>query len=223
MVKTDLDGNSIMEVMKPDLPVYAKDATYAPTSVVVNEVRNGGNGDVWVADGYGQSYVHRYDKTGMYLGSINGEEGDAGAFDCPHGIWIDTRKAEVELYVADRANGQVQVYDTEGGFRRAFGTGAGKDWLHSPSGFASHGEFMLVSELRGSRITILDADDELVGYLGENSGAFKRLADWPNVSHDDVEPGLFNSPHGVAAGDDGSIYVAEWMIGGRITKLAKNR
>ncbi len=43
----------------------------------VNEKRNGGNGEVWVADGYGQSQVHRFDKAGEYKGSINGKEGSA--------------------------------------------------------------------------------------------------------------------------------------------------
>ncbi|MBO04126.1 MAG: hypothetical protein CL731_03805 [Chloroflexi bacterium] len=32
--------------------------------------------------------------------------------------------------------------------------------------------------------------------------------------------GLFNSPHGVTSDNDGNIYVTEWFIGGRYTKLA---
>ena len=63
--------------------------------------------------------VHPSD--GEYVGSINGEEG-AGAYNCPHGIFIDRRKSEPELYVADRANARVQVYDMEGGFKRSFGS-----------------------------------------------------------------------------------------------------
>src|SRR4051794_12378639 len=92
VVKTTLDGQTVMNLQRPDLPVY-ENGTYAPTWVAVNQEQHGGNGDIWVADGYGQNYIHRYDKAGRYIASINGEEGEAGAFKCPHGIWVDNRKA----------------------------------------------------------------------------------------------------------------------------------
>lgn len=220
VVKATLEGETVLSLERPNLAVY-KEGKYAPTGVSVNQTQHGGNGDVWVADGYGESYVHRYDRDGVYMGSINGEEGDAGAFDCPHGIWVDTRREEAELYVADRANGRIQVYDLDGGFKRTFGRGPGKDYLHSPSGFATIGDHLIVAELRGSRVTVLDLDDNPVAYLGENTGAFLMIEDWPNVSKEHVESGLFNSPHGLAADVDGNLYVAEWMVGGRISKLEK--
>ncbi len=220
VVKTTLSGQLAMSIDRPDLEVY-REGKYSPTDVAVYEERLGGNGDIWVTDGYGSSYIHRYDKDGKYINSINGEEGEAGRFATPHGIWVDTRKVEPELYVADRSNGQIQVYDLEGKFKRGFGTGLGADWLHSPSGFAISGELMMVIELRGSRTAILDKDDNLLGYLGENTGAFKMLDGWPNVPHEILEPGRFNSPHGIAVDPDGNIYVAEWLIGGRINKLVK--
>ena len=221
VIKTNLEGQTISSLECPDLSVY-RDGKYAPTDVAVNQESQGGNGDIWVTDGYGQNYIHRYDKEGNHIGSINGEEGSEGAFSCPHGIWIDTRKAKPELYIADRSNGRVQVYDLESNFKRAFGTGPGSDWLHSPSGFAVHDALMMVAELRGSRITVLDKEDKLVGYLGEHSGAFELFENWPNVSPDNVYPGKFNSPHGIATDSVGNIYVAEWMVGGRITKLSKS-
>ena len=154
--------------------------------------------------------------------TIDGTEGEGGRFATPHGIWIDTRKQNHELYIADRSNGQIQVYSPQGRFLRAFGTGAGADWLHSPSGFAAWGEFLIVAELRGSRITLLDVDDEPVAYLGENTGAFKFNEGWPNVPHNTLVPGKFNSPHGIASDGDGNIFVAEWLIGGRINKLTRS-
>ena len=110
VVKTTLDGKIVATIGRPDLPAY-ESGKYTPTWVAVNEERFGGNGDVWVGDGYGSSFVHRYDKSGNYIASINGEEGEAGPFASPHTIWIDSRKSEPELYVADRSNGRVQVYD----------------------------------------------------------------------------------------------------------------
>ena len=221
VVKTTLSGEVVLNIERPDIRVYAEGGKYATTDVAVNQERHGGNGDIYVADGYGSSYVHRYDKSGEYIDSINGEEGEAGRFATPHGVWVDTRKEEKELYVADRSNGRIQVYDLEGNYKRVLGRAPGADWLHSPSSFAQTGDLMVVAELRGSRITVLDLNDELVCYLGENTGAFKLNPGWPNVPHETLIPGKCSSPHGIAADPDGNIYSAEWLIGGRINKLAK--
>ena len=221
VVKTTLDGELVLGIERPDLKVYAEGGKYSPTGVAVNQEKDGGNGDVYVTDGYGSSYIHRYDKNGEYLSSINGEEGDAGRFATPHDVWVDTRKPDKELYIADRSNGRIQVYDLEGNYRRVLGREPGADWLHSPSGFAQSGEYLITAELKGSRITVLDMNDELVCYLGENSGAFKLNPGWPNVPQETLIPGKCNSPHGIAVDADGNIYSAEWLIGGRINKLAK--
>ncbi|HEY3289015.1 MAG TPA: hypothetical protein VGK87_02700 [Anaerolineae bacterium] len=214
VVKTTLDGRTVMNLERPNHPIYQK-VNYIPTWVAVNEERHGGNGDIWVTDGYGSNYIHRYDKTGKYLHSINGEEGATGAFSCPHGIWIDTRKSEPELYVADRSNRRVQVYDVEGTYKRAFGS----EFLTSPDGFVTQGDYLLVPELF-ARITILDRDDKLVCHLGAQEDVVKAKG-WPNLPAEQIHAGLFNSPHGIAGDSTGNIYVVEWIVGGRIIKLVK--
>lgn len=214
VVKMTLDGQTVLKLQRPDLPIYAN-GKYAPTWVAVHEERHGGNGDIWVTNGYGTSYIHCYDKNGVYLDSINGEEGAAGAFKCPHSIFMDTRKAEVELYIADRGNRRVQVYDTEGNYKRSFGA----DFLTSPCAFAVSGEHLIIPELR-ARVTILDSEDHLVGYLGTNEAVCDRQG-WPNHPAHLIEPGKFNSPHGIAADQAGNLYIVEWIIGGRITKLER--
>ena len=112
-MKLDLEGRKVKSLTPPDLDFYQREH-YCPTFGAVNGECHGGNGDILVADGYGQSYVHRYDQAGKYLGSINREGGSAGRFNCPHAIFIDRRKTEPELYIADRANRRVQVYDLAG-------------------------------------------------------------------------------------------------------------
>ena len=222
VVKTTLDGEILFTLPKPDLAIY-RQGNYAPTFVAVNDERHGGNGNVWVADGYGESYVHRYSKTGEYISSINREEGRTGRFDCPHGIFIDWRKGDPQLYVADRSNHRVQVYDLDGKFMRAFGS----EFLSSPSGFVTHGDLMVVAELQ-ARLAVLDREDKLVCYLGENE-AVCSVEGWPNNKSEAgaviptalLEPGKFNSPHGMAVDSQGNLYVSEWLIGSRFIKLEK--
>jgi len=226
VVKMTRDGRAVAGIETPDLPVYQA-GRFSPTCVAVNEERHGGNGDVWVADGYGQSLVHRYsrfNKHGEYLGTLSGGEGPGADFATPHGLWFDTRKAEPELYVADRSNRRIQVFDADGRFKRSFG----QDFLSSPSAFALLDEDVLVvAELR-ARLALVDREDRLVAYLGADEAVCDRPG-WPNARNAVGEPvrppslaaGKFNSPHGLTADRDGNLYVAEWLIGGRYTKLQR--
>lgn len=218
VVKTSLDGETLLSIPQPEHDAYRDGSRYRPTWVAVNEVRHGGNGDIWVADGYGASLVHRYDRQGRYIGAISGQKG-AGRFACPHGIAFDYRRGQPELYVADRGNARIQVFDAEGNFRRV----AGARTLHSPCMFSFLGELCLVPELY-ARVDILDGDDQLVAALGDN-GYTTTIPGWPDhhrMGHPDrIAPGRFNSPHAAAFAPNGDIYVVEWLIGGRITKLKK--
>ena len=222
VVKMTLDGQTVLKLPSPDLPVY-RQGRYNPTWVAVNEERHGGNGDVWVADGYGLSYVHRYRKDGEYISSISGEEGSAGRFNQPHAVFIDRRKAAPELYIADRSNKRVQVYDLDGNFKRAFGS----DYLTSPSVFVTYGGVMVIGELN-ARLVVIDADDKFLCSLGENETVCE-VDGWPNSKNANGEivpsvllkAGKFNSPHGMAVDAEGNLFVAEFLIGGRYTKLAK--
>ena len=225
VIKMTLDGQLVLRITQPDHDAY-DDGTFAPTSMAILD-----DGDVWVSDGYGESYIHRYTAAGEYLSSINGEEGDAGRFNCPHGVWIDRRNSEHELYIADRTNHRVQVYDTEGNYRRSFGS----DVLTSPSNFAADGNQIIVGELR-ARLAVFDIDDDFVCYIGENESiarvernSAEDVPGWPNnldasgnvIRSRILEPGKFNSPHGLAADRDGNLYSGEWLVGGRYTKLVK--
>ena len=213
-IKTTLEGETLMTVQPPDIEAY-RERNCAPTAVAVNEERHGGNGDIWVADGYGEHYVHRYNRSGDYISSINGEEGQTGPFRGPHGLWIGARRSERELYIAEQSNGRIQVYDLEGNYKRAIGT----EFLNSPSAFTTYGDLLVVVELR-ARLAVLDRDDNLACYLGEREGA-RDIEGWPNIPAELLEIGKFNAPHGIAADSDGNLYVVEWMVGGRTTKLAK--
>jgi len=212
VVKTTLFGEEIQRIDRPIHPEYEQ-KQYIPTWVAVNEVRFGGNGDIWVADGYGASLVHRYDVSGKLLETLDGTTG-AGRFKCPHGIWFDFRKQPGRLWVADRGNCRAQIFDATGRFERVFGD----DFMTSPCGFAQFEDKVLVPELK-ARLTILDADDQLLQILGHHDEVSEQEG-WPN-RREYLEPGKCNSPHDACADAHGNLYLAEWIIGGRVTKLVR--
>jgi len=74
-----------------------------------------GAGNTYVSDGYINSRVAKIDKDGNWQKSW-GEPGDGpGQFNTPHSIAVD---AEGRIYVADRGNRRIQVFDGEGTFLR---------------------------------------------------------------------------------------------------------
>ena len=222
VAKLTLAGQTVQTIEKPDLPIYADGGKYAPTWATAHPL----SGDIWVTDGYASGYIHRYSKDGAYIASINGTEGAAGKFACPHSIFFDVRgHKEPELYITDRSNKRIQVYDGDGKFKRSFG----EDFLIAPCDFAVYDDLLYVPELFG-RLAVLDGNDNLVGYVGENEAISKAGTDgwpaegregWPNLPKDQIHAGKFSSPHGVGTGADGSVYIVEWYApGGRILKLA---
>jgi hypothetical protein len=211
--KTTLDGEVVQTIPRPPFSAYPA-SPYIPTWVAVNEGRHGGNGDIWIADGYGGFYIHRFDALGNYLQTLTGEEG-AGRFNCPHGIAFDPRKKSGELYIADRGNHRVQVYDGEGHFLRVFG----EDFLTSPDGFSFHEDFLVIPELE-VRVTLCDKNDNLITTLGEND-SIKEEYNWPQVERRFIRTGYFNSPHGSAVDRTGNIFIGEWIVGGRVIKLRR--
>lgn len=208
----DLDGHQVGELPTP-CSSEAEGPTYRPTSVALGPDRA-----IWVADGYGRQVVHRFSAGGRLELTLTGEEG-VGRFECPHGIFIDERRPEPRLYIADRGNARLQVFALDGSFLDVVDEG-----LVSPTAFAVVDERLIVAELH-ARVAVLDGDDRVVGYIGEDQKAPERPG-WPNAIDEQgltIRPMLrtdaFNSPHGLAADGDGNLYIAEWLIGGRIVRL----
>jgi sugar lactone lactonase YvrE len=230
VVKMSLDGEHLLSITAADLGVAVpppestayRTGSFSPTTVAVDEEALGGSGDVWIADGYGAHCVHRFTRDGTYAATLTGEEG-AGRFDIPHAVWVDRRRAEPELYVSDSMNRRIQVYGLDGGFRRVVGGDVG---FRPITGFARDGSHLIVSELL-ARVTVLDGDDRVVGSLGDDAdaparpGFPNRLDEAGRSVRPHLRPGLFNSPHGIAADAAGNLYLNEYVVGSRLVKLTK--
>jgi hypothetical protein len=97
----------------PDPPLPAIDGLFRqPTDVTWDS-----EGNIYITDGYINSRVAKYDKNGDWVKSW-GEKGTApGQFRLPHTIVADRNN---NLYVGDRTNRRIQIFDTDGKFLRMF-------------------------------------------------------------------------------------------------------
>lgn len=74
-------------------------------------------GNSYVTDGYINSRVAKFDKNGDWIKSWGSKGTEPGQFRLPHAIAIDRNN---NIYVGDRSNRRIQVFDTEGKFLRMF-------------------------------------------------------------------------------------------------------
>jgi hypothetical protein len=209
VVKSTLDGRVLMTFPFPDKSgVYKSNDQYQPTGVAV-----GPNGNVYIGDGYGLSWVHMYGPGGDYIKSWGGHGTAPGQFNTPHGVLIDTRKDPPVLIVADRENGRLQMFDLDGNFLDMI-TGIFK----RPCGAHLQGTDLVVPDLAG-RVTLLDKDNKLIAHLGENMDPSQQANN--GVDKNLWRDGVFIAPHSARWDDDGNLYVMDWNFRGRVTKLRR--
>jgi DNA-binding beta-propeller fold protein YncE len=193
------DGKCLLTIGDPDQPATLQGGKpfNRPTHVAISPK----TGDVFISDGYGNSRVHKYDPKGRHLLSWGEPGTDPGCFNLPHNIATD---ATGLVYVADRENHRVQIFDPLGRYVGQWNN------LHRPCGLAADarlGDIFFVGELPthlavnkdvpnlGARVSILSLKGQLLGRIG---GAFAG-----------EKPGEFVAPHGCAVDSRGDLYVAE--------------
>jgi hypothetical protein len=211
ILKTTLDGEVLWTLGIPDASgLYERAGEYKPTSVAVAP-----SGDLYVADGYGKSWIHRFDAERKYLHSFGGPGEEPGKLQTPHGLWMDTRGEEPLLLVADRENHRLQWFDLEGEFVRAL-----EGVLRRPCHVQARGEVLVVADLEG-RITLLDGEDRLIAHLGDNPRPELRAQN--GVPPADWKDGEFLAPHCAAFDATGNLYVMDWNATGRVNKLLRTQ
>ena len=158
-------------------------------------------GEIYVSDGYGNARVHKYSPDGKLLMSWGEPGTDPGQFNIVHNICCD---GDGWVYVADRENHRVQVFDGNGRYEAQWNN------LHRPCGlYMPQGKQPLcyIGELGpgmpvniripnlGPRLSIVTHEGKLLARLGTLTAG--------------LEPGRFVAPHGIAVDSRGDIYVGE--------------
>ena len=209
-IKMKTDGTVVQRITAP------REAGFnAPNEWRLTAAVPGPDGSIFIANGYGDSRIFRFDRNGQYLASYGGKGKTDGLFDCSHGLAIDRRYEQPLLLVCDRENRRLCHFDFDGKF-----VGTVTQHLRRPCQVSFFGDYAVVSELEG-RVVILDLDNSPVAFLGDNA----LKAQWANY---DVDPraitsASFSAAHGCFVDAGGNIYVSDWNRTGRITKLARVR
>ncbi len=186
-------GECLMVLGSRDEPDETGGPFNKPTDVTVSS-----NGDVYISDGYGNTRVHVFSDSGEYKfswGQTNGLPGVwDGDFNLPHNIWIH----KDVVYVADRENHRVQVFNLDGSHRATW-----TDFIQPTDIYIDGNDIAYVGELR-NRVSIVDLDGNV-------------LSRWGRFPSQD--PGQFYAAHGIWADSRGDVYVGEVLEGQRLQKF----
>jgi len=202
-----LDGKLLMTIGTP-----GKAAEFMggqPFNQPTKVARDTKTGELFISDGYGNARVHKYTADGKYLSSW-GEPGmGPGEFNLPHSVALDR---DGRLFVADRENLRIQVFDRQGKFLTMWNN------IHRPCG-----------------LHIAEEGDQLV-YVGELAPAYAFNQKYPNLGacisiydlkgnrlarlgdrHAGEAPHQFLAPHGMTVDSRGDIYLGEvsWSFKGK--------
>ena len=176
------------------------DATHfnQPTDIAI---RN--DGSFYVSDGYVNSRVALFDRRGAQLGEWGWKGNGEGAFSNPHGLAFGPGG---DIFVADRENSRVQIFDRDGVFKR--------EWL----GAKATGRVFAVATDAGGAIYV---GVRKADYDPPSNGVLKLDRNWQvtaRIGFGAAGDPVFNAVHDLAVGRDGSIYVAETRTK-RVVKL----
>ena len=198
------DGNLLMTLGEWDKPSdtgwsgdyndpvkQAAGPFHRPSDVALN-----GAGDLYISDGYGNSRVHKFTADGKLLFSW-GEPGKIGPgeFHVPHGVWVHT---DGRVFVADRENNRIQIFDGDGKFLDQW-TG-----LARPCDiYIDQDDVLYVPELDGF-MSVLSIEGDIIGAWGSP-----------------LDAGWGKGGHAVWVDSHGDIYVNQNVEGHRLVKYLR--
>jgi sugar lactone lactonase YvrE len=175
-------------------------------------------GNTYISDGYINSRVAKYDMHGKWVKSWGEPGTEPGQFHLPHAIAIDNND---NVYMGDRTNHRIQVFDTDGKFLRMFAITAPPDtttravYGATPTGdrltqvigapnsiciTPGPNQVMFVGETTfPGRIFKVELDGKVLGVIGKSGRELKE----------------FSGAHGLACPSENLIYAAEtanWRV-----------
>lgn len=209
VIKTDLKGNVLMTLDYPqETARYTKAEEYIPTETAI-----AGNGDIYVADGYGKDFIIQYDHAGRYIRHFGGRgDRDENLLNA-HGICIDKRnKKNHTLIVTSRQQNAFKRYTLDGKYINTIPLPGA--WVCRP---VIRGNHLYAAVLKSSSdpdrpsgwVTVLDKDFKIVSNLGGTPPVYDngKPEEMRQAEH------VFQYPHDVCIDDEENMYVAQWNSG----------
>jgi hypothetical protein len=206
VIKTTLDGKVVLEIPTSAFPA----GKGGEKGLKLTNCDVAPNGDIYVVDGYGQSWIFVFDRAGKFK-TVFGGPVEPLKLANAHKIFIDTRFEPARVLVCDRGNNRMLHTDLAGNL---IGVVAAEG-LRRPSSASFHGDLMCVAEIAG-RVSVWNKDGKLVADLGANDT--KGQTNTPKVEPKDWRAGVVTSPHGITFDNDGNILETEWNVFGRVLR-----
>jgi DNA-binding beta-propeller fold protein YncE len=174
------------------------------------------SGDIFVTDGYGNRRVVHFDASGRYVKEWGKEGNQPGQFALPHSIVADSAG---RLYVADRENARIQVFDTTGKLLEVWEdivTPWGL-WLTKNQELWVCGSSCVKKEGTDEPL-VLPPQDQVLMKLNLKGEVLLRIP-LPKTSVPPGKPGELNWVHGIAIDSKGNLYLGD-IQGKRAQKLS---
>jgi sugar lactone lactonase YvrE len=168
--KFTLDGKLLLSLGTKDKPGRAADRFNRPA-----DVNTGPDGEIYVADGYGNSRIAKFAKDGTFLQDWGKKGKGPSQFRIPHAVFLD---AEKRVFVGDRENARIQIFDRDGKLLDTW-----KDAGY-PYGLFLHKDRVYLADGRSGAIRILDNRGKLLARWETKVGA--ETPHWINVDRKDA-------------------------------------
>jgi hypothetical protein len=217
LIKCTLDGKIVLEIKPDAFPAdkgKAKDKKGADVNALkLTNCDVAPNGDIYIVDGYGRSWIFVFDKTGAFKKVFGGPTQivDGKGFANTHKIFVDTRFSPARLLCLDRGNNRMFHVDLDGTNPQMISNKG----LRNPSSASFHGDLMCVAEIAG-RVSVWNKEGAMVAAMGANDT--KGQTNTPSVKPVDWREGVVTSPHGITFDGQGNILETEWNVFGRVLR-----
>jgi hypothetical protein len=184
-----------------------------PADIAIDPI----NGDVYIADGYGDHRIVVFDKSGNFLRQWGRQgtkdeaaAGDGGAFmGVVHCVVMDNSGL---VYVCDRQGNRIQVFDKMGNFKKSIWIKSGHE--ETPDSWGTAWWLRFSRDPAQKFMYVADGRNELVHILDRESGT--EITKFGRSGH---QIGEFTHCHTMDVDSKGNLYIAETDIGRRVQKF----